>query len=107
MKKFYPVLVLLLATFICLMVAACAKNEDGDTTADSQSSEVATSDSDTEDTVNGGSETPNIPNKRPGVDNNPVDPPSGDNTGNVEETVPVQPPKSPGGNELPPIWIEN
>ena len=96
MRQAIPMSGMLLLLAVCLFAAGCGRGDRrSDETA--ASSEFAT-ESETEAEIRTGA--PASPGKRPGVDNNPVEPPK---TPDSETEPPGK--GSREGNELPPLWV--
>lgn len=109
MRRTGPMIGMLLLLAVCLIMAGCGRGS-GLPNETAASSEV------TEGTGNetaAGTEAaaPTPPVKRPGVDNNPVDPPkTPDSEPETPTTPPPAEPETPErgsreGNELPPLWV--
>lgn len=105
MRRTGPMIGMLLLLAVCLFMAGCGRGSG-------LPNETAASSEDTEGT---GSETaaavPTPPVKRPGVDNNPVDPPKTPDSETEAPPAPSEPETEPPekgsreGNELPPLWV--
>ena len=109
MKRTGPMIGMLLLLAVCLFMAGCGRGSG-------LPNETAASSKVTEGT---GSETaagieaaaPTPPVKRPGVDNNPVDPPKTPDSETEVPPAPSEPETEPPekgsreGNELPPLWV--
>ncbi|MGM9682428.1 MAG: hypothetical protein ACI3XQ_02395 [Eubacteriales bacterium] len=102
---YWSAVILLLVGLVCVVVS-CKKDGEGEPSsasiAETDSTDETTGSDKTE------SETTKPPSGRPGVDNNPVNPPStSDDTTTGTDKTPTTPGNNDNtNNELPPIWID-
>lgn len=109
MRKAIPIIGMLLLLAVCLFMAGCERgsglpNGTAESTEGTKETGIGTA-AETE------AAAPTPPVKRPGVDNNPVDPPkTPDSEPETPTTPPPAEPETPErgsreGNELPPLWV--
>lgn len=109
MRRTGPMIGMLLLLAVCLFMAGCGRG-NGLPNETAASSEV-TEGTGSETAAGTEAAAPAPPVKRPGVDNNPVDPPkTPDSEPGTPTTPPPAAPETPErgsreGNELPPLWI--
>ena len=109
MRKAIPIIGMLLLLAVCLFAAGCGRGSGlpNETAASSEVTEGTGS----ETAAGTEADAPTPPVKRPGVDNNPVDPPkTPDSEPETPTTPPPAEPETPErgsreGNELPPLWV--
>ena len=100
---------MLLLLAVCLFMAGCGRG-NGLPNETASSSEV-TEGTGSETAAGNEAAAPTPPVKRPGGDNNPVDPPkTPDSEPETPTTPPPAEPETPErgsreGNELPPLWV--
>lgn len=109
MRKAIPIIGMLLLLAVCLFMAGCGRgsglpNETAESTEGTKETGIGTA-AGTE------ADAPIPPVKRPGVDNNPVDPPKTPDSETEAPPAPSEPETEPPekgsreGNELPPLWV--
>lgn len=109
MRKAIPIIGMLLLLAVCLFMAGCERggglpNGTAESTEGTKETGIGTA---------AGTEAaaPTPPVKRPGVDNNPVDPPKTPDSETEAPPAPSEPETEPPekgsreGNELPPLWV--
>ena len=109
MRKAIPIIGMLLLLAVCLFAAGCERggglpNGTAESTEGTKETGIGTA-AGTE------ADAPTPPVKRPGVDNNPVDPPKTPDSETEAPPAPSEPETEPPekgsreGNELPPLWV--
>lgn len=109
MRKAIPIIGMLLLFAVCLFAAGCERggglpNGTAESTEGTKETGIGTA-AGTE------ADAPTPPVKRPGVDNNPVDPPQTPDSETEAPPAPSKPETEPPekgsreGNELPPLWV--
>lgn len=109
MRRTGPMIGMLLLLAVCLFMAGCGRG-NGLPNETAASSEV-TEGTGSETAAGTEASVPTPPVKRPGVDNNPVDPPKTPDSETEAPPAPSEPETEPPekgsreGNELPPLWV--
>lgn len=109
MRKAIPIIGMLLLLAVCLFMAGCGRGS-GLPNGTAESTEV-TKETGIGTAVGTEADAPTPPVKRPGVDNNPVDPPKTPDSETEAPPAPSEPETEPPekgsreGNELPPLWV--